>query len=593
MKSNLIFLFLLMLFLSIPHSANAQQWAMKMFQEKEYDFGRVALGSDVEHRFKFQNIYEEDVHVASVRSSCGCTSVSVTNPLLKTWETSEIVAKLNTSGQFTREKEATITVVFDQPIRAEVQLHVESYIRPDVVLDPGVVNFGAISEGKQVTKHLQLHYAGRNDWGLIDIRRNNPNIHVRATQTHRGNGKVSYDIEVTLQEDAPIGYVNDYITFITNDPNQEASQVVLPAKGLVRSPLLAKPSPLMIGQLSPGEQVTKNLILQSETPFRIEEMNSSDPRLQFRESGNSRKIHVVPVTFHANERTGKITSRIYVRTDLDAKDVLEIDVTGRVFASEEPSGDQPLIQEQKALQEVAPPPSPKSHIPKRRDKLAQPDQTEVSKTTSSPKRPSSGSFDWSVVENQSRGEIGFSKTLDHASLPFRKLGEKKPVAESELQALVSKEPSHRIVREEASEKAPALLKMESDELTIEPLPADLSETEKERIPPGLPIARLPRSRIPSLKQLKQLEKESPDSLESSPNDEPVPLVAMKESGASTPTPLQPPALSRQGETEEVASKSEPGLRSESSTAETKTAPRLFGPTIPSEGWTGVDSSPAE
>ncbi len=47
-----------------------QEWAEKMFDHTSYDFGTVAAGTKVEHRFRFENIYVEDVQLLSVRGEC-------------------------------------------------------------------------------------------------------------------------------------------------------------------------------------------------------------------------------------------------------------------------------------------------------------------------------------------------------------------------------------------------------------------------------------------------------------------------------------------------------------------------------------------
>ena len=49
----------------------AQEWARKMFETTTHDFGSVARGAKAEYEFVLSNIYLEDVHIASVRSSCG------------------------------------------------------------------------------------------------------------------------------------------------------------------------------------------------------------------------------------------------------------------------------------------------------------------------------------------------------------------------------------------------------------------------------------------------------------------------------------------------------------------------------------------
>ncbi len=73
-----------------------QEWARKMFKVTEHDFGTVAAGAKAEYRFVFENLYLEEVHVAGVRTSCGCTTPSIENPTLKTYEKGAIVAKFNT-----------------------------------------------------------------------------------------------------------------------------------------------------------------------------------------------------------------------------------------------------------------------------------------------------------------------------------------------------------------------------------------------------------------------------------------------------------------------------------------------------------------
>ena len=77
-------------------AAHAQEWANKMFNVTNHNFGTVARGSKTEFRFTFRNLYKEDLHVVGVRTSCGCTSPEVTKRDLKTHETSEVVAKFNT-----------------------------------------------------------------------------------------------------------------------------------------------------------------------------------------------------------------------------------------------------------------------------------------------------------------------------------------------------------------------------------------------------------------------------------------------------------------------------------------------------------------
>ena len=50
-------------------------WAEKLFSTKtEHDFGNVAHGTQMSHKFAFKNIYAVPLDVTISRISCGCTT---------------------------------------------------------------------------------------------------------------------------------------------------------------------------------------------------------------------------------------------------------------------------------------------------------------------------------------------------------------------------------------------------------------------------------------------------------------------------------------------------------------------------------------
>src|SRR5262245_51850402 len=194
-----------MLALLAGSSVCAQDWATKMFEATSHDFGSVARGAKSQFRFKFKNPYREDLHVAWVRSTCNCTTPTATKMDLKTSEEGEIIADLNTRD-FSGFRTATITVKFDKPIAAEVQLNIRALIRSDVVLTPSTIDFGNVDAGTKTEKRVLVSYAGREDWKLVDARTADPFFQVEMTELSRGGGKVTYELIVRLTEDAPVGY---------------------------------------------------------------------------------------------------------------------------------------------------------------------------------------------------------------------------------------------------------------------------------------------------------------------------------------------------------------------------------------------------
>ena len=293
-------------------SVSGQDWAQKMFTAgTSHDFGTVARGAKVEHRFVFTNLYKETLHITEVRSSCGCTKPVVTKREVKSRESAEIIAVYNTTS-FLGSRSAVITVTFGDPFPAQLQLRVKGYIRSDVVLAPGKVNFGRVAKGKPSEQRITVSYAGRETWEIVDVRTANTNLEAELHETHRGGGRVEYQLLIRLLGEAPVGFLNDQLAIITNDTR--LSRIPLDVEGKVEAEVTVSPSPLVFGTLKPGEKVTKKIVVRAQRPFRILGV-VCDGCFKVETTDAARKYHLIPVTFEAGPQ-GKINSKIHIKTDL-------------------------------------------------------------------------------------------------------------------------------------------------------------------------------------------------------------------------------------------------------------------------------------
>lgn len=274
---------------------SGQEWTTRMFGTTEHDFGTVARGAKAEYEFVFSNIYLEDVHVASVRTSCGCTSARIANDSLKTYEKGAIVANFNTPS-FLGQHGATITVVFDKPFYAEAQLHVSGYIRSDVVFEPGSVQIGDLEQGTATKQKVTINYAGRNDWKIVDVRGTNDHLSVNLAEAGRNAGQVSYEMTVHVDKSLPTGYVNEYLMLVTND--LQATQIPLLVEGRVLPAVTVSPSSLFMGVVEPGKTVTRQLVVKGKKPFRILSITCDDKSFTFGKVADKtpKTLHLVPVS---------------------------------------------------------------------------------------------------------------------------------------------------------------------------------------------------------------------------------------------------------------------------------------------------------
>lgn len=306
----------LLLVLSAASVAPAQDWAEKMFTTGlEYDFGAVARGAKVEHRFVIKNLYVEDVHVSGVRSSCGCTTPRVEQETLKTHEETAVVAHFNTDT-FLGTRSATLTVTFDKPYYAQVQLRVKGYIRSDIVVTPDHIDFGSVDQGAAAEKSVEIAYAGRGDWQITGVRSGSEHLQAEVVETRRTGSEVSYRLDARLSADAPAGTLHEELTLLTND--RRATQFPICVEGRVTAALTVSPASVLLGSLQPGQQVTKQIVLQAKRPFRIVEIRCDDQGFEFRHTDEAKPVHLVPIVYTAGTSAGKITHQIHIVTDLDA-----------------------------------------------------------------------------------------------------------------------------------------------------------------------------------------------------------------------------------------------------------------------------------
>ncbi|HTU23809.1 MAG TPA: DUF1573 domain-containing protein [Pirellulales bacterium] len=310
-------------------TASAQEWADKMFTVREHDFGSVARAAKVEYAFELVNPYKEDIHISSVRSSCGCTSPRIQKDTLKSWEKGAIIAEFNTRA-FSGQRGARVTVTIDKPLYAEVQLQVRGYIRTDVVVDPGQVAFGQVPAGDGAEKTVTIDYSGRSDWKILGVEPTSPYVKADLKEVTRQGGRVAYKLAVVLDKAAPTGYVSDELVLKTNDTR--SPQFPVKVEGFVVPDLTVSPTSLLLGILQPGQRITKQVVLKGKTPFHVLSIDCDNPGFSFPKPSEAKTVHLIPITFEAGTDPVKFIEKITIRTDLTGNNQVELSAYGQVLA---------------------------------------------------------------------------------------------------------------------------------------------------------------------------------------------------------------------------------------------------------------------
>lgn len=307
--------------------ASAQSWAEKMFKEKTHDFRIVGRGTKNVHHFEFTNLYEEDVHIKSVRTSCGCTTPTLTTDTLRTHETGSVIATFNTNT-FIGQKSATVTVVFDRPSYAEVQLKVSGFIRTDITFDPPEVNYGEIPSGQPREQEVVISHSGNGNWEITDVRSHCGNLQVRLDPPTRTPGLVRYRMLVRLDGSMPEGAIRERLTLISNDRDFPTTEMAI--AGRVRPSVTISPASVSLGTTTTNGTAKQKLVVRGDEPFEILDVQCADQRFEFEVPLGEKKLHFVQLRFHGDGTSEPISQEIRVVTSLPGNKSATCIVTGTV-----------------------------------------------------------------------------------------------------------------------------------------------------------------------------------------------------------------------------------------------------------------------
>lgn len=302
---------LLLCLTALPASAQEQNWATKMFSELSHDFGTVARGADTRANLVIENIYQEDVTIDNVATTCGCTAAKPDRTLLKTGDKAVIEIKMNTV-KFMRRKDSNVdvTLTFRGPQGSStktVRVPITAYIRSDVVItpEPGSANFGSVEYGQPAERTLNVAYAGRDDWQITDVRVPDERISATVREVFRGGGQVRYDLHVVLKDNAPLGPIQDQIRLITNDTH--APEVPVLVLGNVEPDIVFAPSgEFQLGTLKPGEVKEFRIVLKGKRLFAIQHIQcDAADCFEVQAPGDVQKtVHVIPFKMTAPDKPG-------------------------------------------------------------------------------------------------------------------------------------------------------------------------------------------------------------------------------------------------------------------------------------------------
>ena len=299
------------------NSASAQTWTPDaLFPESAHDFGTVARGTKLRYTFWLVNTTNSDIQIVGWQPKCGCTEVKVGARDVPPGTRTPIEATLDTT-RFQGRKDSGLTLNIAGPAYAQKDLSLRCFIRGDILLDPGVADFGIVARGTKPVLVMNLTYrGGQPGWAITGAK----TISEHVTAEIKGpiqaaGGGIQYQITANLNPSAPPGYLKDEIVLKTNDPAGAAIPISVAAN--VQAAVVVSPGNLIFGRVKPGQTITRDVLVRSSQKFKITDAKSAKTELSAGKAGEvEAPLQKLTITLKAPMQPGPFNAEMQVSTNL-------------------------------------------------------------------------------------------------------------------------------------------------------------------------------------------------------------------------------------------------------------------------------------
>jgi hypothetical protein len=310
--------------------AQTTEWADKLFGKDgtSHNFGTVARGAVLSHRFPITNIYAVDLTITNVRVSCGCVTATPSVQSLKPKETGYLNVTMD-ARRFTGPKTVSIYVSVGPQYISTATLQVSANSRGDIVFNPGQVSFGVVASGTTPAQTIDIEYAGNLDWKITGIAEHNAPLEAKIEELYREPGaiiKVGYRLTAKLKPTAAAGTQHWELLLQTNDPASTTVPVLVEAT--VQAALsVAGEAKKTFPPAQVGQSVEMKIWLRGSKPFRVLEVENLGDGVtaNLPKTVGAQQI----ITLHwTPAKTGELKRELRFKTDLDGGAAATVPIEG-------------------------------------------------------------------------------------------------------------------------------------------------------------------------------------------------------------------------------------------------------------------------
>ena len=190
-------------------------------EPKEHDFGIVTQKSSLEHVFQLRNTGTAPMEIASVETSCGCTSTLLSDKVLEPGQSAELKVGFQSGsmeGPF--RKKVTIFTSAEEP---STEIYIKGSVQPLFTVDPAMIAFGHISVGEEYRRKVVIKpRRDETPFELGEVRCLDPQVRIENLAPLPDGRGASFEVVFVPTTD---GYEQGSISYETGHPEMPRGYV--------------------------------------------------------------------------------------------------------------------------------------------------------------------------------------------------------------------------------------------------------------------------------------------------------------------------------------------------------------------------------
>lgn len=206
---------------------------------KEYDFGNVGQGKNVEHNFVLTNTGGDLLKILNVRATCGCTAAKPETSELKPGESTAIKVVFNSTGRMGPQQKYVYLTTNEQG-SSDIMLKIsgnvteainteEAVSTPKIFFPEIKYDFGKVKEGSVVSHSFKIANKGKATLEILDVKTSCGCTAAIVSSKKIDPGKEG-TLKVDLDTKSRSGQLSRTITVVSNDKEEPNKIITISAE---------------------------------------------------------------------------------------------------------------------------------------------------------------------------------------------------------------------------------------------------------------------------------------------------------------------------------------------------------------------------